>query len=62
MQRPVLQFVTLQASKWRHGDTMRHILDICWQGALWSDAKYESVLWDHPDCSPAIAALILHYQ
>ena len=57
MQRPVLQFVTLQTSQWHYGDTIRHILDICRQGALWSDAKHESVLWDHSDCSPAITAL-----
>ena len=33
------------------------ILDMCFQRALWSDAKHESVLRNHPDCSPAITAL-----
>ena len=31
-------------SKWRSGDTKRHILEICWQGAVWSDVKNKSVL------------------
>ena len=32
-------------------------LDICLQGARWSDAMRESVLLDYPDCSPAITIL-----
>ena len=35
---------SLQTSKWHSGGTKRPIQDMCFQGALWGDAKHESVL------------------
>ena len=52
-----LPYVTLQTSKWHSGGTMKPILDMCFQRALWSVAKHESVLWNHPECSPVITGL-----
>ena len=52
-----LPYVTFQTSKWHPGGTKWPILDMCFQRALWSDAKHESVLWNHPECSPAITAI-----